>query len=126
MWIRRASVIKVMGSLSCLMRRHSRERRSRDQSACVNKTHEAGAVIRLPAGLPATGEALFSARSAADAANPERASLDFAGAQPLDRLFMPFAGDGDVGAGGEDIDLADRIAGQSGIAGERPEQVTRT
>src|SRR5690606_9623479 len=60
-----------------------------------------------------------------DGLHSELAPLDLAGAQALQGQLRLAARDGDVAAGGEDVDLADRVLVQPGIAGQRADDVAR-
>ena len=58
-----------------------------------------------------------------ESAHPPLASLDAFGLQAIRRLFGVVAGDGDVAAGGEDVDLADGAGGKAGVAGGGVEDI---
>src|SRR5690606_7219796 len=58
--------------------------------------------------------------------DPEIAALDAPGLEPGQGLVELAAGDGDVAAGGEDVDLADDVRLEAGLPGEGTDDVAGT
>src|SRR3546814_5421741 len=104
-----------------------------DWSSDVCSSDLAGACVRRRGGpparcgrhrwIPAAPVRPAIDRSGSKRVHPELAALDLAGAQTRQRLFRLLARDGHVAAGGVDVDLADRVLVQAGIAGERADDI---
>src|SRR5690242_412010 len=76
--------------------------------------------------LPLRSVRAPAAACSAEWPHPEVAPLDPPGAQALECLVRQRAGDRDVGAGGVDVDLADVVGLEAGLAGQRAQDVARS
>src|SRR5690606_13863023 len=95
----------------------------RGHVARVSEAHP-GNGAQCPAGTWLAPDAAFGLPATrSELAHAEAAALDPAGFQPLQRPAHLRVGDGHVGAGRADHDLADGRAGQAGLAGQGAEDV---